>query len=154
MPTDPESPVTTFILVPEKDLGHVISKRLREDPRVQVCGISTDPHKDVFRIWEANPDVIIGDWEAGGLDFVFSERLPPGKHRIVFFAPRTQGGCDACYEALVHGAQGIMCRPGSTDEVTLCEDLARSIRDGAPMRPADCPAVQRLEREQAREDES
>ena len=72
MPTEPERPVTTFILVPERDLGHAIAKKLREDPRVQVCGISTDPEKDIHRIWEANPDVIVGDWEAGGLEFVFS----------------------------------------------------------------------------------
>ncbi|MDJ0976277.1 MAG: hypothetical protein QNJ98_17585 [Planctomycetota bacterium] len=149
MSTDPESPVTTFILVPEKELGHAIAKKLREDDRVQVCGISTDPDKDLFRIWEANPDVIVGDWEAGGLEFVFTERLPPGKHRIVFFAPRSEGGCDACYEALVHGAEGVMCRPASAIEVEHCDDLIESIRKGMPMRPADCPAVQRLERERA-----
>ena len=147
MPTDPESPVTTFILVPEPDLGHAIAKKLREDPRVQVCGVSTDPDKDLFRIYEANPDVIVADFEAGGLEFVFTERLPPGKHRVVFFAPRSESGCEACYEALVHGAQGIMCRPSTAEEVTHCDDLVQSIRTGTPMRPADCPAVQRLRRE-------
>jgi DNA-binding NarL/FixJ family response regulator len=147
MSTDPESPVTTFILVPEEDLGHAISKKLREDPRVQVCGVSADPDKDMFRIWEANPDVIVADYKAGGLEFLYSERLPPGDHRVVFFSPRSDEGCDACYEALVQGAQGIMCRPGSADEVTLCEDLVRSVREGTPLRPVDCPAVQRLERE-------
>lgn len=152
MSTDSESPVTTFILVPERDLGHAISKKLRADPRVKVCGISTDPDKDVFRIWEANPDVIVGDWEAGGLDFVFTERLPPGKHRVVFFAPRSSGGCDACYEALVHGADGVMCRPADAEDVAHCDELVESIRQGTPMRPADCPAVQRLEREQAASD--
>lgn len=147
MKTDQESPVTTFVLVPDKDLGHAIAKKLREDPRVKVCGVSTDPDKDLFRIWEANPDVIVADWEAGGLEFVFSERLPPGDHRIVFFSPRSEEGCEACYEALVHGAQGVMCRPGSRDEVTLCDQLVESVRNGTPIRPADCPAVRRLEQE-------
>ncbi len=147
MPTDAESPVTTFILVPEPDLGHAISRKLREDPRVQVCGVSADPDKDMFRIWEADPDVIVADFEAGGLEFLYSERLPPGDHRVVFFAPRSEAGCDACYEALVHGAQGIMCRPDSPEDVTHCDHLVRSIRSGTPLRPADCPAVQRLERE-------
>jgi hypothetical protein len=144
MTTDPASPVTTFILVQDKHLGHAIAKKLREDPRVKVCGISTDPDKDLFRIWEANPDVIVGDWEAGGLEFVFSERLPPGEHRVVFFAPRSEGGCDACYEALVHGADGVMCRPDSPDDVAGCDDLVESIRKGTPMRPPDCPAVLRV----------
>lgn len=147
MPTDPESPVRTFVLVPEVDLGHAIAKKLREDPRVQVCGVSTDPEKDLFRIYEADPDVIVADFQAGGLKFLFSERLPPGKHPVVFFAPRSESGCDACYEALVHGAQGIMCRPTSAEEVAQCDELVQSIREGTPMRPADCPAVQRLRRE-------
>jgi len=154
MKTDQESPVTTFVLVPDKDLGHAVARKLREDPRVQVCGISTDPDKDVFRSWEANPDVIIADWEAGGLEFVFSERLPPGDHRIVFFSPRSEEGCEACYEALVHGAQGVMCRPGSADEVTLCDQLVESVRNGTPIRPADCPAVRRLEQEKQAADEA
>ena len=147
MQTDTERPVTTFVLVPEEDLGHALAKKLREDPRVHVCGVSADPHKDMFRIWDANPDVIVADYKAGGLEFLYSERLPPGDHRVVFFAPRSEAGCDACYEALVHGAQGVMCRPGTADQVTLCDDLVRSVREGTPMRPADCPAVERLKRE-------
>ena len=147
MSTDPESPVTTFILVPERDLGHAIAKKLREDPRVKVCGVSTDPDKDAFRIFEANPDVIVADWKAGGLEFVFTDRLPPGEHKVVFFAPRSESGCDACYEALVHGAQGVMCRPSSAEDALNCDDLVQSIREGTPMRPADCPAVQRLQRD-------
>ena len=147
MQPEPDRPVTTFILVPEPDLGHAIARKLREDPRVRVCGVSTDPETDVFRIYEANPDVIVADFEAGGLEFLYSERLPPGKHRVVFFAPRSESGCDACYEALVHGAQGIMCRPDSAEDAQHCEDLVRSVRSGAPLRPADCPAVERLRRE-------
>jgi len=154
MHTDTDSPVTTFVLVPEQDLGHAIAKKLREDPRVQVCGVSTDPEKDMFRIWDADPDVIVADFEAGGLEFLYSERLPPGKHRVVFFAPRSEAGCDACYEALVQGAQGIMCRPDTAEKITLCSDLARSVREGAPMRPADCPAVERLQREEKTANES
>jgi len=148
MQTDPESPVTTFVLVPEEALGHAIAKKLREDPRVQVCGVSNDPDKDAFRIWEMDPDVIVADYRAGGLDFLYSERLPPGDHRVVFFAPRSEEGCDACYEALVHGAQGIMCRPGSADELIQADELVQSVRTGTPMRPADCPAVKRLLHEQ------
>lgn len=149
MQADPDSPVRTFVLVPEEDLGHAIAKKLREDPRVQVCGVSTDPDRDAFRIFETDPDVIVADFKAGGLEFLYSERLPPGEHRVVFFAPRSEEGCDACYEALVHGAQGIMCRPGSADEVTLCDQLVRSVRNGTPLRPKDCPAVERLRRETA-----
>ncbi|MDJ0521070.1 MAG: hypothetical protein QNJ90_03245 [Planctomycetota bacterium] len=149
MTTAPESPVRTFVLVPEPDLGHAIAKRLRQDPRVEVCGVSTDPDKDAFRIYEADPDVIVADFEAGGLEFVFSERLPPGtQHRVVFFAPRSAAGCDACYEALVHGADGVMCRPETHAEAAHCDDLVDSIRKGTPMRPADCPAVIRLQLEQ------
>lgn len=147
MPTDPESSVTTFILVPEAALGHAISKKLREDPRVKVCGVSTDPEKDAFRIWDANPDVIVADFKAGGLAFLYTDRLPPGNHRVVFFAPRSESGCDACYEALVHGATGIMCRPASAEDVAHCDELVESVRTGTPMRPADCPAVQRLHRD-------
>jgi len=147
MSTDQESPVTTFILVPERDLGHAIAEKLREDPRVHVCGVSTDPDKDGFRIWDMNPDVIVADYKAGGLQFVYHDLLPPGEHRVVFFAPRSQEGCDACYEALVNGAQGIMCRPDSAEELTLCDSLIESIKTGAQMRPADCPAVERLESE-------
>jgi chemotaxis response regulator CheB len=147
MSTDPESPITTFVLVPERDLGHAIAERLREDPRVQVCGVSTDPDKDAFRIWEMDPDVIVADYKAGGLKFLYSDRLPPGENRVVFFAPRSEEGCDACYEALVNGAHGIMCRPGSAEELTLCDELIESIKNSHPMRPADCPAVERLERE-------
>lgn len=154
MPTDPEKPVTTFILVPEQDLGHAIARKLREDPRVCVCGISSDPTADVFRIWEYNPDVIVGDWKAGGLDFLFTERLPPGAHRIVFLAPRSEAGCDACYEALVHGADGIMCRPSGAADLAHCDGLVQSIRDGTPLRPEGCPAVERLRREQAAADPS
>ncbi len=152
MSTEPESPVRTFVLVPEKDLGHAIAKKLREDPRVQVCGVSTDPNKDAFRIFEADPDVIVADFEAGGLDFVFTDRLPPGKHNVVFFAPRSEAGCDACYEALVHGAQGVMCRPATAADATHCDDLVASVRAGTPMRPADCPAVQRMQREEEQRD--
>jgi chemotaxis response regulator CheB len=154
MSTEPESPVRTFVLVPEPDLGHAITKKLREDPRVQVCGVSTDPDKDLFRIYEANPDVIVADFEAGGLEFLFSERLPAGKHRVVFFAPRSEAGCDACYEALVHGAQGVMCRPLTAEDVEHCDDLVQSVRAGTPMRPADCPAVKRMQREEGASDEA
>ena len=149
MTTDPDRPVRTFILVPERDLGHAIAQRLREDPRVEVIGVSVDPDKDAYRIFEADPDVVLADVDVGGLDFLTKVRLPPGKHRVVFFAPRSEAGCDACYEALVSGAQGIMCRPASAAEVTSCADLVQSIRDGTLMRPEDCPAVQRLRREQS-----
>ena len=50
MPSDPQSPVTTFVIVPERDLGHAISQKLREDPRVQVCGVSTDPVPQLFQV--------------------------------------------------------------------------------------------------------
>ena len=148
MQTDPAGPVRTFVLVPEKDLGHAIAQRLREDPAIQVIGVSTDPDRDAFRIFEADPDVIVADFEAGGLQFLFTDRLPPGKHRVVFFAPRSEHGCEACYEALVHGAQGIMCRPTSAEEVTHCGELLQSVREGTPMRPHDCPAVKRLQDEE------
>ena len=148
MQADPGNPVRTFVLVPERDLGHAIAERLREDPAIQVIGVSTDPQQDAYRIFEADPDVIVADFEAGGLNFLFTERLPPGKHRVVFFAPRSEAGCEACYEALVSGAQGIMCRPTSPEEVTHCGELLQSIREGTPMRPADCPAVQRLRDEE------
>ena len=144
MPADPEHPVRTFVLVPEKDLGHAIASKLREDPAIQVIGVSTDPDQDAYRIFEADPDVIVADFEAGGLQFLFTERLPPGKHRVVFFAPRSEEGCDACYQALVSGAQGIMCRPTSDEDVAHCDHLLESVREGTPMRPHDCPAVKRL----------
>jgi chemotaxis response regulator CheB len=144
MPNGPGQPVRTFVLVPERDLGHVIARRLREDPRIQVIGVSTDPDGDAFRIYDADPDVIVADFEAGGLQFLYTERLPPGRHRVVFFAPRSEAGCDACYEALVHGATGIMCRPTSEADVENCDALLESVRAGTPMRPHDCPAVQRL----------
>jgi len=147
MPSNPQDPVRTFVLVPEKDLGHAIAERLREDPAIQVIGVSTDPDQDAYRIFEADPDVIVADYEAGGLKFLFTERLPPGKHRVVFFAPRSESGCDACYEALVHGAQGIMCRPASPEEVSHNGELVESVREGTPMRPHDCPAVKRLQDE-------
>jgi len=147
MPSDQQGPVRTFVLVPEKDLGHAIAERLRGDPAIQVIGVSTDPDQDAYRIFDADPDVIVADYEAGGLQFLFTERLPPGNHRVVFFAPRSESGCDACYEALVHGAQGIMCRPASADEVSGCGELLESVREGTPMRPHDCPAVKRLQDE-------
>jgi len=144
MPTDPQGPVRTFILVPEPSLGHEIARKLREDPAIQVIGVSTDPDRDACRIFDADPDVIVADFQAGGLQFVFTDRLPPGKHRVVFFAPRSESGCEACYEALVHGAQGIMCRPTSAEDLADCCELREAIREGTPMRPKDCPAVQRL----------
>jgi len=144
MSSDQQDPVRTFVIVPEMELGHAIARKLRENPTIQVCGVSTDPDRDGFRIFDADPDVIVADFRAGGLKFLFSERLPPGDHRVVFFAPRSEAGCDACYEALVHGAQGIMCSPASAEEVAQCNDLVQSVREGTPMRPRDCPAVQRL----------
>jgi len=147
MPADSDHPVRTFVLVPQKDLGHAIANKLREDPAIQVIGVSTDPDQDAYRIFEADPDVIVADFEAGGLQFLFTERLPPGKHRVVFFAPRSEAGCDACYQALVSGAQGIMCRPTSPDDVEHCGELLDSVREGTPMRPHDCPAVKRLQDE-------
>jgi len=148
MPADPQDPVRAFVLVPEVDLGHAIARKLREDPAIQVIGVSTDPDRDAYRIFDADPDVIVADFEAGGLQFLFTECLPPGKHRVVFFAPRSESGCDACYEALIHGAQGIMCRPTSAEELTDCGELLQSVREGVPMRPEDCPAVKRLRDEE------
>ena len=144
MPTDPEGPVRTFVLVPERDLGHAIAQKLRTDPAIEVIGVSTDPDQDAYRIFDADPDVVVADVEAGGLQFLLTERLPPGKHKVVFFAPRSASGCDACYEALVSGAHSIMCRPASSDGDTNCDELLQSLRDGTPWRPEDCPAVQRL----------
>ena len=149
MTVDQPDPVRTFVLVPERNLGHAIARKLREDPAIHVIGVSTDPDKDGFWIYHADPDVIIADFEAGGLQFLFTERLPVGDHRVVFFAPRSEEGCDACYEALVHGAQGIMCRPGSAEEASHCDALLESVREGTPMRPVDCPAVKRLRAEGA-----
>ena len=117
MTADQQDPVRAFVLVPKRDLGHAIARKLREDPAIQVIGVSTDADQDAYRIYDADPDVIVADFEAGGLEFLYTERLPPGKHRVVFFAPRSEAGCDACYEALVHGAQGIMCRPHSAEDV-------------------------------------
>lgn len=148
MPSDQQDTVSAFVIVPQKDLGHAIARKLRENPAIQVCGVSTDPDRDGYRIFDADPDVIVADFQAGGLKFLFSERLPPGKHRVVFFAPRSEAGCDACYEALVHGAQGIMCRPNSAEEVAQCDALVQSVQKGTPMRPHDCPAVQRLRDEE------
>jgi chemotaxis response regulator CheB len=149
MSVDRQYPVRTFVLVPERDLGHAIAQRLREDPAIQVIGVSTDPDRDAYWIYEADPDVIVADFQAGGLQFLFTERLPLGDHRVVFFAPRSDEGCDACYEALVRGAEGIMCRPGSAEEASHCDALVESIREGTPMRPDDCPAVKRLREEGA-----
>lgn len=148
MTVDRHHPARTFVLVPERDLGHAIARRLRQEPAIQVVGVSTDPNRDAYWIYEADPDVIVADFQAGGLDFLYTERLPVGDHRVVFFAPRSEAGCEACYQALVHGAEGIMCRPGSTDEASHCETLVESIREGTPMRPADCPAVKRLQTEE------
>ena len=36
METEPDTPVTTFVLVPAEALGHAIARKLREDPRVTV----------------------------------------------------------------------------------------------------------------------
>ncbi|MHC4940048.1 MAG: response regulator [Planctomycetota bacterium] len=148
MPADEQHPVRTFVLVPEPSLGHAIAKRLREDPAVEVIGVSTDPDQDAYRIFEADPDVIVADFYAGGLKFLFSDRLPPGEHRVIFFAPRSEEGCEACYQALRHGAEGIMCRPGSTDEAEHCDELVASIREGVALRPEDCPALRRLREEE------
>jgi hypothetical protein len=41
-----------------------------------------------------------------------------------------------------------MCRPDSNEDVTNCHELVQSVRDGTHMRPHDCPAVQRLKREE------
>ena len=149
MTVDQPDTVRTFILVPERNLGHAIARKLGEDPAIHVIGVSTDPDKDAYWIFDADPDVIIADFQAGGLEFLFTNRLPPGDHRIIFFAPRSEEGCDACYEALVHGADGIMCRPRSGEEVEHSDALIESIREGTPMRPADCPAVKRLQEEGA-----
>ena len=153
MPADQQDPVRTFVLFPEVDLGHAIASKLREDPAIRVIGVSTDPDWDAYRIFDADPDVIVADFEAGGLQFLFTERLPPGKHRVVFFAPRSESGCDACYEALVHGAQGIMCRPTCAEELTDCGELLQSVREGTPMRPKDCPAIKRLRDEEEAQSE-
>jgi len=147
MSADAQGPVRTFVLIPHVHLGHAMAHRLREDPSIQVVGISIDADEDAYRIFEADPDVVVADFRAGGLKFVFSDRLPPGDHRIIFFAPRSEEGCEACYQALVHGADGIMCRPGSVDEAEHCEALVASIREGTPMRPDDCPAVRRVREE-------
>ena len=64
MPVDQQGPVRTFVLVPEPDLGHAIARRLREDPRIHVIGVSTDPDRDAYRIYDADPDVIVADFEA------------------------------------------------------------------------------------------
>ena len=148
MTADQQDPVRAFVLVPKRDLGHAIARKLREDPAIQVIGVSTDADEDAYRIYDADPDVIVADFEAGGLEFLYTERLPPGKHRVVFFAPRSEAGCDACYQALVHGAQGIMCRPDSAEDVADCGELLESVREGTPMRPHDCPAVRRVQDEQ------
>jgi len=150
MPADPQHPVRTFVLIPDLHLGHAIARRLRADPCIEVIGVSTDADADAYRIFEADPDVVVADFYAGGLKFTFSDRLPPGKHRVIFFSPRSEEGCEACYQALVHGADGIMCRPGSEDEAEHCDALVESIRQGTPLRPVDCPAVRRL-REEGRE---
>ena len=149
MTAETHDPVRTFVLVPERDLGHAIADKLREDPSIRVVGVSTDPDRDAYWIYDADPDVIIADYQAGGLDFVYTERLAPGEHRVVFFAPRSEAGCDACYEALVHGAEGIMCRPLSAEEARHSDALLASVREGTPMRPEDCPAVRRLREEEA-----
>ena len=130
MIVDQHDPVRTFVLLPERDLGHAIADKLREDPAIHVIGVSTDADKDAYWIYEADPDVIVADFQAGGLEFLFTERLPPGDHRVVFFAPRSDEGCEACYQALVHGAEGIMCRPGSTDEASHSDALIESVGYG------------------------
>jgi chemotaxis response regulator CheB len=145
MTVDQQEPVRAFVLVPERDLGHAIARKLREEPTIRVIGVSTDPDRDAYWIYEADPDVIVADFQAGGLQFLFTERLPVGDHRVVFFAPRSRDGCEACYQALLHGAEGIMCRPGSAEEASHADALVQSIREGTPMRPADCPAVKRLQ---------
>ena len=88
MTVDQHDPVRTFVLVPERNLGHAIADKLREDPEIKVIGVSTDPDKDAYWIYDADPDVIIADFQAGGLQFLFTERLPLGDHRVIFFAPR------------------------------------------------------------------
>ena len=149
MVVEPQDPVRTFVLVPERNLGHAIADKLREDPSIRVIGVSTNPDRDAYWIYDADPDLIIADFQAGGLEFLFTERLPPGDHRVVFFAPRSEAGCDACYQALVHGAEGIMCRPLSAEDVAKNDALIASVREGTPMRPADCPAVKRLNEEES-----
>ena len=149
MTVDQHDPIRTFVLVPERNLGHAIAHKHPGIHNDRDNAVSTDPDRDAFWIYDADPDVIIADFQAGGLQFLFTERLPPGDHRVVFFAPRSEEGCDACYEALIHGAEGIMCRPGSAEEASHCDALLESVREGTPMRPADCPAVKRVREEEA-----
>ena len=148
MTVNPEGPVRTFVLVPERDMGHAIAKKLREDPAIEVIGVGTDPDEDAYRIFDANPDCVVADVDSGGLQFLVAERLPPGKHRVIFFAPRNAEGCNACYEALLHGAHNIQCRPASPDDLERCGELLRSVREASPPRPEDCPAVKRVEAEE------
>ena len=147
MQSDPGHAVRTFVLVPERDLGHAIARKLREDPAIEVIGVSTDPEGDAYRIYDADPDVVVADVDAGGLQFLSTLRLPPGKHRVVFFAPRSEAGCESCYQALGHGGDAIMCRPASTADLARCDDLLQAIREGTPLTPDGCPAVERRRRE-------
>ena len=116
MSADSQEPVRTFVLVPERNLGHAIAKRLREEPGIQVVGVSTDADKDAYRIFDADPDVIVADYEAGGLDYLYSERLPPGDHRVVFFAPKSEHGCEACQLGSLSQHRHTSCLLDTEDE--------------------------------------
>ena len=150
MTVDQPDPVRTFVLVPERNLGHAIARKLREDPAIHVIGVSTDPNKDAYWIFDADPDVIIADFQAGGLEFLFTDRLPPGNHRIVFFAPpfRRRGAMPATRPWFT-APRGSCAGPAPAEEVAHCDALLESVREGTPMRPADCPAVKRLQEEEA-----
>ena len=66
MIVDQHDPVRTFVLLPERDLGHTIADKLREDPAIQVIGVSTDPDKDAYWIYDADPDLTTATFVSGG----------------------------------------------------------------------------------------
>lgn len=107
----------------------VISKRLGEDPEIDVVGTAKDSYDARDKILQLKPDVITLDIEMPGINGIEFLKILMNQHPIPAIV--ISGADSKCFEAIAAGAVGFVEKPTASTMNEFAIELASKIKEAS-----------------------